>query len=162
MSKFVAIIGERNSGKSTIIKSLTGYPKATGRGEIVDNATGQSVYVICASPQESRIEEMNEVEFERILKKEIKNSMCNGVVCALQPTNPSKKMDLEKACLLALKHGYTVSAFIVDPGYKGKAVGASAIQARLKKIGLTASVLDGRRFAHLNAVAVNRRSKIIF
>lgn len=55
MKPFIAVIGSANSGKSTVIKSLTGCKNGTFRGVIHDNLTGKQVFVCAASPQEMKI-----------------------------------------------------------------------------------------------------------
>jgi GTP-binding protein EngB required for normal cell division len=54
MKTFILLIGASNSGKSTVIQSLTGCKSRTAdSGYVVDYSTGRKIYVIVSSPQES-------------------------------------------------------------------------------------------------------------
>ena len=158
MPKFVAIIGGRNAGKSTIIKSLTGCRTSAFRGLVEDNLTKQSVYVVCSSPQELAFSIQ---KLKRILQFVASKSGCQGVVMAIQPNQPTKRLSMESIFREVTAFGnFTVHAFIVDPGRNKVPAGGPAIKARLKVMSLKASLLDGRRFSLVNAKAINRATQI--
>ena len=157
MSMFIAIIGNRNSGKSTIIKSLTGCPTGQFRGSITDRATSRIVEIIGSSPQEKAL---SLTELQKILRRGLKPN-CNGVICALQPTNPSKRLSLEDVMQTALAFGYQVRPFVLDPEHGGATGNLSKICNRFPTGVLPAVQLDARRFAHLNASIIHSYTSIV-
>jgi len=157
MHTFVAIIGSRNSGKSTIIKSLTGCPTGQFRDTVGDAATGRSIFVVGSSPQEVALPLL---KLRKILKQAANDPLCNGVVIALQPTFPSKRLSMEQVFSEATAHNFTVFAYVLDPEHSGASGQTAGVNFRLAHIGVKARVLDARRFAHINAAAINARAKI--
>jgi len=158
MPKFVAVIGQRNSGKSSIIKSLTGCPKSTFRGFVQDRATGRSIYVVCSSPQE---QPLTLAALRKIIAKCQTTRNCHGIVMAIQPTVPRVRLSLEGIFQeLAISAKFQSSAFVLDPGYDGTASGYSGIAARLSNYPCQCSRLDGRRFAQINAATINAATQI--
>ena len=83
MKKLVVVIGYKNSGKSTIIQSLTGCPTKSFCDFVIDEDTKNSVFVIASSPQE---DPMTEEKLHQILDSVIAKGRCSGVVIAIQPT----------------------------------------------------------------------------
>lgn len=156
MPSFVAIIGSRNSGKSTIIKSLTGCKTAQFRGTVTDSCTGRCIEVIGASPQEMPL---SNAALNRHLKNGLQPNF-NGVVCALQPTNATSRPKFEDVLRTALQYGYTVHAFVLDPAHSTSTVPAITVNSRLPPGVLPLVQLDARRFAHLNAAIVHGYSSI--
>jgi energy-coupling factor transporter ATP-binding protein EcfA2 len=157
MPIFVAVIGSRDSGKSTIIKSLTGCLNNSFRGTVSDLASKISVEVIASSPQERA---MSLADLRAHLKKAAKPSF-TGIVCALQPSRPNKRLSMEDVLTEADAKGFTIYAFVLDPPRQGPAHLAANVTSRLAALGLKFTTLDARRFAHLNAVDINKKSKII-
>jgi len=157
MKPFIAIIGSRNSGKSTIIRSLTGAKFGQFIGTIQDITTGREIEVIGSSPQESVL---SLAELRKIIRKAASNSNCQGVVCALQPTLPTKRLSMEQVLKEAAASGMAVHAYILDPEYGGSTGHATAVAARLRSAGFSSRTLDGRRFAHINAATVNGHTRI--
>ncbi len=149
---FVAIIGDRNSGKSTIIRSLTGANTSQYRGAIVDKSTQKTIEVIGSSPQEIALSLAN---LQTILSKAASNADCNGVVCALQPNNPRKRLSMEDVLKEAKKYRFQVHAYILDPGYSGINGQKNQVSQRLAIAGFSSCVLDGQRFAQINAETIN-------
>jgi hypothetical protein len=157
MKPFIAIIGSRNSGKSTIIRSLTGAKFGQFRGNIQDKATLRNIEVIGSSPQEKA---MLLQDLRKILKKAASMANCNGVVCALQPTRPTVRLSMEDVLQEAGRHRFQVYAYILDPEYSGGAGGAAAIANRVQAAGFASQVLDGRCFAQMNAAIINGQTSI--
>lgn len=158
MQKFVAVIGNRNSGKSTVIRSLTGCPNSTFRGEVEDITTGESIHVICSSPQERPLTLQ---ELRRILKACTAKRKCRGLVMAIQPTSPTKRLSMEVIFQeVAASGSFQSFAFVLAPGRTGGSPDTAAIAARLKPLKLKPFTLDGGHFAMVNAQLVNKRSRI--
>ena len=157
MKPFIAIIGSRNSGKSTIIRSLTGAKFGQFRGSIQDQATLRTIEVIGSSPQEKA---MLLQDLRKILKTATTMANCNGVVCALQPTRPTVRLSMEDVLQEARSHRFRVYAYILDPEYSGGTGHAAAIANRVQAAGFASQVLDGRRFAQMNAATINRQTRI--
>ena len=154
MKQFVAIIGGRNSGKSTIISSLTGCCLRTFRGTIEDRAARQKIRVIASSPQE---DPLSHKKFTNILNSIIRDNAVIGIVMAIQPTYPRKRLSLEEIIKTAQEtKQFNIHAVIIYPSYNsdnsGVDIDVQDVKARLQKLRVSsAKVLDGRRFAYLNA-----------
>lgn len=157
MKPFVAVIGSRNSGKSTIIRSLTGAKSGQFRGVITDNSTGRTIEVIGSSPQEQAL---TLVQLRAILRRAANAAVCNGVVCALQPTLPSKRLSMEQVFHEAASFGFLIHAYVLDPGYAGSSGSSSQVVRRVKAAGYSARTLNGQRFAQVNAATINRATKV--
>jgi energy-coupling factor transporter ATP-binding protein EcfA2 len=157
MPIFVAVIGSRDSGKSTIIKSLTGCLNNSFRGTVSDLASKTSVEVIASSPQERA---MSLAELRAHLKTAAKPSF-TGIVCALQPSQTTKRLSMKNVLTEAQIRGFTIYAFVLDPPRQGSVHPAANVTSRLAALGLKYTTLDARQFAHLNAVVINKKSKII-
>lgn len=159
MQQFVAVIGNRNSGKSTVIRSLTSCPNSTFRGWVGDISTSQTIYVICSSPQERP---MTLPELRKILKACASESNCRGLVVAIQPTSPTKRLSMETIFQEVASIGsFRSHAFILAPGRDGEAPNTATIAARLKPIEVNPIPLDGRRFSLINAQVINRKTHIV-
>ena len=159
VQKFIAVIGNRNSGKSTIIRSLTGCPNSTFRGEVKDITTGESIHVICSSPQERPLTLQ---ELRRILNACAANRKCRGLVMAIQPTSPTKRLSMETIFQEVFSLGFFQShAFTLAPGRVSGSPNTAAIVTRLKPFKLKQIILDGGRFAMLNAQVINKRTHIV-
>ena len=65
MKPFIGIIGYANSGKSSIIASLTGCLPSTYHGYVYDKKNDQSIWVYSSSPQENPVDKS---QFEYRLK----------------------------------------------------------------------------------------------
>jgi hypothetical protein len=65
---FVVVIGVARSGKTTVIRSLTGYPAGNPNngGVVTDLASNRSIFVIDKSPQESGL---TAAQFVRALRR---------------------------------------------------------------------------------------------
>lgn len=156
MRIFVAIIGGRNAGKSTIIKSLTGCPSGQYRGSVQDHATKKSIEIIGSSPQEQA---MSRATLRTILKQAAGNALCNGIVCALQPKKTRTRLSMEDVLQEALSQGFKVYAYVLDPDRAGSQNSATVL-TRLKTVPVKVRTLDARRFAQINAATINKQTKI--
>ena len=154
---FVAIIGNRNSGKSTVIRCLAGSKTGQFRGTVIDLMTNRTIEVIGSSPQEMKL---SLLDLRKILKKASTSPDCNGVVCALQPTHPRVRLSMELVLQEAAAYGFSVLPYILDPEYTGSTGHAASIAARTRTAGFISQVLDGQRFGHINAQLINRRARI--
>ena len=157
MKPFIAVIGSRDSGKSTIIRSVTGAKFGQFRGTIQDQATRRTIKVIGSSPQEKA---MTLQELRKILKAAASKTNCSGVVCALQATRPTVRLSMEVVLQEARSHGFQVHAYVLDPEYSGGTGHASPVASRIHSAGFASQVLDGRRFAQQNAATINGQTNI--
>jgi energy-coupling factor transporter ATP-binding protein EcfA2 len=157
MKPFIAVVGNRDSGKSTIIRSLTGAKFGQFRGTVQDMTTSRTIEVIGSSPQERLL---SLADLRKVLRKAAGAANCNGIVCALQPTRPTKRLSMEQVLQEAAAHGFAVHAYILDPEYGGAAGHAAVVAARIRVAGFGARALDGRRFAQINAAAINGHTRI--
>ncbi len=158
MQKFVAVIGTRNSGKSTVIKSLTGCPLSTFRGHVEDKTTGKTIHVLCNSPQETPLSRM---QFRNVVQRAMKDPKSQGLVMAIQPTRPHTRLSLEDIFQEVVStSAFELHAFILDPARNGGPSTSAAVLARLKAFRAKILVLDGQRFAHINAQLINRRTRV--
>lgn len=147
--KFIAVIGNGKSGKSTIVSSLTGCRVSSFKGFVEDQGTGHSIFVCSGSPQEEMgtlISNITTWMDECKAKK-----ACNGMVMSIQPTIPTKRVSMEQIFEKAIGHGFQTYAFVVEPGYRVRNNGCHAdVLSRLERTGVPASnvlKIDGRRFA---------------
>ncbi|WP_198389559.1 hypothetical protein [Burkholderia ubonensis] len=156
MQIFIAIIGGRNAGKSTIIKSLTGCPSGQYRGSVQDLVTKKSIEVIGSSPQEQA---MSRADLRAILKRAAGNALCNGIVCALQPKKTRTRLSMEDVLQEALAYGFKVHAYVLDPDRSGSH-SPPTVLTQLKTAQVKVRTLDARRFAQINAATINKHTKI--
>ena len=154
MKKFIAVIGGRNAGKSTVIVSLTGCHHRGFQGLVTDELSKENIYVIASSPQEKKLSqnEGNERnEFQNILTQVGQDKKCRGLVMAIQPSRPRTRLSLEDIIQeVRGTNSFDMYLFILDPGYSEERL-RTDVNQRLNNIGLVSQVLDGRRFAFLNA-----------
>jgi energy-coupling factor transporter ATP-binding protein EcfA2 len=157
--KFVAVIGKQKSGKSTIIQSLSGCNNHSSKELITDRSVNSSIYVHAPSPQEDP--KTNEVVFSKILDKVLATGGCQGIVIAIQPTLPLRRLRMERMFEIAKKKGLESYAFIIEyPFDKKKSSGRignfEVIKKRISRSDPSASVvaIDGRRFASLNSEVI--------
>lgn len=161
MRRFVAIIGSRNAGKSTVIKSLTGCPNNSFRDFVEDQHTGHSIFVSCGSPQENSIGLRTLPELQSVLQRVIARDGCRGVVMAIQPSFPYAKLTMEGILAEAQRLKFKVSAYVLDPEHGPKPGTLSHVVQRLTQLRIVPLPLDGRRFAHLNASHINAATSIV-
>jgi Tfp pilus assembly ATPase PilU len=150
MKPFIAIIGGRNSGKSTVIRSLTGCRSGTFVGEIEEHVHHTKIYVLAHSPQEKNPPIPLETIFQRVANEQA----IRGIVIAIQPSNTRTRPSMEDTMQLAQQiGGFDFHTFIIDPPYQQVGqINVDDVQDRLRAIGITSiSVVDGRRFSHLTA-----------
>lgn len=152
MKPLVLVIGGRDSGKSTIIASLTGCPSHNYRGLVKDKTSGRQIYVVTSSPQEAGL---TPAKFRGILRTVSRQDLI-GIVMAIQPTRPYKRLSLEKIIQGAQRKGtLSIHAFVLDPPYMRKgAIDTTVTRSRLGALGVVPHSLDGRHFAHLNATEI--------
>ncbi len=174
--KFIGVIGERNSGKSTIIRSLTGCSSSRFRGTVTaEDSLGNKrcVEVVCSSPQELSLNNPNVLttraieisNFESLLAK-AQGFSFNGLVSAIQPKSSlRKRITMEIMFNLALHHKFNCFAYILSPGYNQNSVLNDAeIIARLVSVGVlqkNIKTLNAEQFAILNAEIIRNQTRII-
>jgi len=160
--KFIAVIGYQKSGKSTIIQSLSGCNSHSSNGPVKDNSIGLSIYVHAASPQE--YPQTTEAAFNKILLDVKTDKNSQGLVTAIQPNAPSKRLLMETMFNLAKQADFESYAFILEYPYDGRRLEPTLlynIKSRVQESDSDAKVftLDGRRFAILNADAIRSLSR---
>ena len=161
MKQFVAVIGSQNSGKSTVIKSLTGCPSSTFRGFVQDFDTKRKIYVICSSPQEH---ELKPSDFRKFVKRCREDNFSQGLIMAIQPSRPTKRLAIEDIFAEISGCGvFKLNAFLLNPGQKTptQTTLEADIVSRLKQFSLKPTVLSGRRFSYVNATIINRKTHIV-
>ena len=164
MPKFIGIIGNANSGKSTVIQSLTGCQNRGFRGAVVDQSTKRTIEVICSSPQENPFQGANTAQQLANLQIHLNNASApnsNGIVCALQPTNPHVRLSMINIIKEAINYSFSIHLFVLDPGYNGAPGNFDVIEADLYvQTGVRCIQLNGKRFAHVNSTIVNSLTHI--
>ena len=159
VQQFIAIIAKSKSGKSTIIKTLTGCPTSNYRDFVEDKLTGERIFVICGSPQE---QSLSLSQLRTLLKAASSDRACRGVVIAIQPTRPHSRLSMETIFQEADNcGGFEMNAFIIDPERDGKAASTSSIRTRLGAFDVKIQTLDGRRFALSNAQIINDAARVV-
>ncbi|MBN1692605.1 MAG: hypothetical protein JW845_03520 [Dehalococcoidales bacterium] len=150
MKPLILLIGGINSGKSTIISSLTGCPSHNFRELVRDRSTGRQIYVISSSPQE---DSLSQGELDQILETVHRRRRVIGLVISIQPTYPRTRLSLENIIqTVQVNSHFTIFAFILDPPYSSDgSIDLTDTINRLASFGVVSRYLDGRRFAYLNA-----------
>jgi energy-coupling factor transporter ATP-binding protein EcfA2 len=150
MKKFIAVIGNTNSGKSTIIQSLTGCRTRNYRGRVTDLASGKEIEVIASSPQENP---MSQAQLKKMMKNVARRPQSVGLIIAIQPTTPRKRLCMEDIFAIALQHRLAPYAFVLALPYKGTStrIDIHEVERRLATSRVPVQVINGKRFAHLNA-----------
>lgn len=160
--KFVAVIGFGASGKSTIISSLTGCRRSSFKGFIEDKVSGNSIFVFSGAPQELGT---SITDIESWMKDCKTRKGCNGMIMAIQPTKPNKRVSMENILKKAMVHGFEVFAFIIEPGYKNEYNGRyTDVPSSLKNVRVPKSnvfKVDGRRFSLYSANYINSVTSIV-
>ncbi len=154
MKPFIAIIGDRNSGKTTIIRSLTGCRTGSFIGEIEEHIHHTKIYVIAPSPQEMGISRQElRTHFQTVAHEQA----IRGIAIALQPGNTRTRLSMEDTIRLAQQTGgFNFHAFIIDPPYpqngQNNVFNVDDVRNRLQAFGIESiSIVDGRRFSHIAA-----------
>lgn len=158
MKKFVAIIGDTVSGKSTLIKSLTGCCSGNFRGQVKNKLNNKFIEVIAESPQDKSLTRQ---EFVETLERVVTSEKCIGIVCALKPTQPSKRLSIESVLSEAVKYKYQTYIYIINPGYLGFTCSAKNLYDRIPLGVEGVYFLDGRNFALDNAGFINKTSQLL-
>ncbi|MBC8472204.1 MAG: hypothetical protein H8D56_22310 [Planctomycetes bacterium] len=161
MKKFIAIIGRRNAGKSTVIVSLTGCLNRGFQGTVTDQSNNENIYVIASSPQEKNL---SPGAFQSILTQVGQDKRCRGLVMAIQASHPRKRLSLEDIIReVQDTNSFEPYLFILEPIYSQPPEAqpiSTDVNRRLRNTGLIPQVLDGRRFAFLNARNINQTSQM--
>lgn len=163
MRKFVVVIGPQNSGKSTIIKSLTGCKTTIWQDLIIDESNKKSIFVISGSPQELKLAQyINMPRFRQILDNIIANANCLGLVMSIQPRTPRNRCSMEEYFQeVHDRNAFEMFAFPLNPVRGGSTQNVIDIQTRLNKFAPRVEQLDARRFAHMNASKIQEISRIL-
>lgn len=158
---FIGVIGERNAGKSTIIRALTGCDTKSFRGFVEDLVTGDKIYVIASSPQES---ELSLDEFIDILNKVLNDNKCLGIVMAIQPSKPRVRIKIESIYIEVNKRNkFSIYAFVIDPSRNNGATSqniVNGVAGRISAIKVNPISLNGNTFAFLNADKIRKATNI--
>jgi hypothetical protein len=156
---FVAVIGERNSGKSTTWNALFGRTVKTGKKpRILDvgPATSVDVRLISGSNEEKHrnlpdvlaplqldvfvISGSNE-EKERYAQKVLKNIGCRIILCSVQYVEEA----FERTWDYVFAEGFSIYAQWLNPGHKGtETLGRMGLVNQLLAHGAVVSIRDGR------------------
>lgn len=158
--KFIAVVGYRKSGKSTIIQSLSGCHNHSFRGFITDHSINLSIYVHAPSPQERP--STDEAAFGKLLGRVATNKACQGLVIAIQPTLARERLRMERMFEMAREAGFESYAFVLEFPFNDKKQAEKRIgnfeniKKRILDSDPETSVIsiDGRRFASLNSEAI--------
>lgn len=153
MKPFVAIIGSEKSGKSTLIRSLTGCRTRSFCGVVTDLVSNQKIYVIASSPQE---QDLSSDELDRILNQVWDDASILGIVMAIQPTRPIKHLSMEDIFQkVQATRAFSTFGVIIHPSYNASpAIDPDDVRRRLEALEVEFRTIDGRHFAHLNACEV--------
>jgi len=153
MKPFVILIGGHNSGKSTIVASLTGCTTRSYQGTIIDGSTRREIYVVASSPQEAGL---SQTELDNILDTVRRRRNIVGLVMAIQPTYPHTRLSLEDIIRSAqIRSAFSIFTFLLDPPFQnGEAVDMEDVRERLGNLNVAPHYLDARRFPHLNAADI--------
>ena len=115
MKPLVMLIGGHDSGKSSIITSLTGCASHNFRGLVRDGSTERQIYVIASSPQEANL---SQEDFDQILNTVHRRRTVIGLVITIQPTYTRTRLSLENIIQTTQTNGnYSIFAFVIDPPY---------------------------------------------
>lgn len=109
--RLILFIGWGNSGKSTLIRGISGCPSKGFQGFIVDRVRNRKLYVISSSPQESGIEEP---DYRSAIQEAYRDNRCRAILLAIQPTDPTVHLSLEDCIRIACAHRqFEITAFII-------------------------------------------------
>jgi len=109
--RLLLFIGWANSGKSTLIRGISGCATKGFQGFIRDTIRGRSLYVISSSPQESGI---SEVEYKNAIQEAYRDGKCRAILLAIQPTDPSIRLSLEDCVRIARRQRqFEITAFLI-------------------------------------------------
>ena len=150
MKPLIAIVGVRGSGRSSIIRCLTGAPSDGFRGYITSRDTRESILVLASSPWEARVDP---AELTRTLSEAVSDPACRGIVCALQPDSPR----LAVVEHLAAKEHLETHVFLVNPprgGTEANPAASRELDRRLGRFGVLIHSLDGNLFPFRNATTI--------
>jgi len=147
MKPLIFVIGGADSGKSTIISSLTGCKHHSYKGKVEDKSTEKIIYVICSSPQEETVADK---KYKEALDDVPINPHIIGLVVAARSTKY-----LETIITLAQeKKGFKIYPFLITSGYEHTNTNIKQVRAILHRCHIRPHTLDGRRFAFLNAAEI--------
>ena len=149
MKPLILVIGSTKAGKSTIISSLTGCKNHSYKGEVKDKSTKKEIYVICSSPQE---ENAAKNKYKKALDDVPTNSHVIALVVAARATRYletiiSDAQDTEE---------FNIYPFLITSGYDSTNTHVDQALAIFQRRNIKHYVLDGRRFAFLNAAKINK------
>jgi predicted kinase len=129
---------------------------------VQDFSNRHSLYVIAASPQETGL---TAADFQRILNLILRTPLAQGLIAAIQPSQPTRRLRMEQMLDMARQSGFETFAFVLDPPRQRRNLQSfDEIRERILQADPVAQVvrLDGRRFAVLNAEAIRAISRVPF
>ncbi len=161
MKPFIGVIGLRESGKSSVIQSLTGARSAGFRGYIQNRETSESIYVFTSSPQEDPIAL---AEFKRRIRSAANKKGCRGIVCAIQPNKPRIRICLEDIYqAVTTVGGLKPYAYLINPSHREGAASTSLtaeVTQRLQASNVMPHLLNGNRFPFQNATIIEKATNL--
>jgi energy-coupling factor transporter ATP-binding protein EcfA2 len=158
--RFIAVIGNSNSGKSTIIQSLTGCKNHSIRDWVIDKREGNWLWVVCSSPQETP---MSVNELKRIIREAVGKAKCVGLIVAIQPNSPKSRLSMEDVFVAVDVSGaFENYAYVISKGYEGNSRSFAETQDRVHGVSRNTEVyeIDGRKFAFQNASFIRASSEL--
>jgi len=109
--RLLLFIGWANSGKSTLIRGISGCNTKGFQGFIKDTVRKRSLYIISSSPQESG---MSEDEYKNAIQEAYRDGRCRAILLAIQPTEPTVHLSLEDCVRIARAHRqFEITAFLI-------------------------------------------------
>lgn len=109
--RLLLFVGWANSGKSTLIRGISGCSTKGFQGFIRDRVRDRKLYVMSSSPQESGI---SEADYRSAIQKAYRGDKCRAILMAIQPTDPSVHLSLEDCVKIARAHRqFEVTAFLI-------------------------------------------------
>jgi hypothetical protein len=155
MKPFIIVIGDSNSGKSTIISSLTGCNSHGYQNTVKDNQNGKEIYVFASSPQEDG--SITSHILRITINQVVRDSNIIGLVIAVQPKKTRTRVSLKDIVQLAQRaNSFDIYAFALKYSYQGNQINRTFVDNELQPFNITADYIDGRHFALINAMHIKQ------
>lgn len=155
---FILIIGSKQSGKSSIIRSLTGKVVFDGISFAETASRANYIHVIEGVKRFERISTL-ELDIE-MTTLEI-DECCNGVIFEISLENDSNSPIFEKIINHVYHMKFKLHVFIVSPGIDGVRCDEVKSISRLPRSIPSIHIIDGQRLPFENASFINSITNII-